>query len=101
MTEASSTQPPDQKQNARFRRCLLVVRTIRLLCLAGAIWIGFDNHWAGLAWIPIGVLLILAIVESLVGWICAFFIHLAVVFNRYRLAYEFSRMSPATRELFL
>ena len=98
MNEGSSIHQPNQKQITRRRRAALFVRSVRLLCLAAAIWIGCDYHWVGLAWIPIGVLLVLAIVGNFVGWICAFVIHLGVVFNMYRLAYEFSRMSPATRE---
>jgi hypothetical protein len=101
MNEASNMQPPNQKQVARDRRIVLLVRSVRLLCLAVAIWIGYDNHWAGFAWIPVGVLLILAIVGNIASWICAFLIHLKVVYNMYQLSNELSRMSPATREQFL
>lgn len=101
MNEASNIQPPDQKQITRDRRIVLFVRSVRLLCLAVAIWIGYDNHWAGLVWIPIGILLIFAIVGNILAWICAFLIHLKGVYHMYRLSYELSRMSPATRERFL
>ena len=69
--------------------------------MAAAIWIGCDYHWVGLAWIPIGVLLILAIVGNLVPWICASFIRFGRLCLMYQLAYNFSRMSPMGRERML
>jgi hypothetical protein len=90
-----------QPKITRHHRISLFVRSVRLLCLIAAIWIGYDNNWAGPAWIPIAVLLILAIAGNLVGYTCAFLVHLMLVFHMYRIAYELSRMSPATRERYL
>lgn len=94
-------QPVDQKRVAQFRQNMMFIRSLRLLCLVVAIWIGCANNWAGLAWIPIGILLILAYVGNLVGYICAFLIHLRVVYCMYRIAHDFSHMSPGIRERFL
>ena len=101
MNEARNAQPPDQERITRHRWVLPFIRSVRLLCLAAAIWIGCDYHWAGLAWIPIGVLLTLAVVGNLVGWICAFLIHLHVIFQAYRIARDFRYLSATQRESML
>ena len=94
-------QPIDQKRVVQFRQNMLFIGSLRLLCLVVAIGIGYDNNWAGLAWIPIGILLVLAIVGNLLGYICAFLIHLRVVYCMYRIAHDLSHMAPATRARFL
>ena len=87
--------------DAKWRRALLFVWAIRLLCFFGAVWIGFESHWSGFAWIPIGVLFILAVVGDCVEWICAFFIHLRVIFQAYRIAHDLRYVSAAQRESML
>ena len=81
----------------RDRRILPFVRSVRFFCLTVAIWIGYENHWVGLAWIPIGALLILAIVGNLAAWICAFQIYLSVIFWRLRGVYEVHRTARVFR----
>ena len=101
MNEARIIQPIDQEQIAGKRRCLLYVRVVRLLCFAAAVWIGFENHWSGLAWIPIGALLVVAISGFVTVRVCTLVIHMLVIFETYRLAREFSHLSATDRERLL
>ena len=89
---------PEDRNIAPGRGLVLYIRSVRLLCLALAIWIGFTNHWSGMAWIPVGALLMVAIVAKVATGVCAIPIRLRLVYQFYRIAYEYSRMSPATRE---
>lgn len=99
MNEAGTTQPLDQEQVARKRRALLYVRVLRMFCFASAVWIGFENHWSGLAWIPVGALLFVAIVARVSAWICRWVIHLFVIFWRFRLSIEFYLLARKYRHL--
>jgi hypothetical protein len=101
MNEAGIIQPIDQEQVTRKRRCLLYVRVVRLLCFAAAVWIGFEKHWSGLAWIPIGALFVVAVSGFVAARICRSVIHLLVICNIYRLAREFSHLSATDRERLL
>ena len=101
MNEARIIQPIDQEQVAGKRRCLLYVRIVRLLCFAAAVWIGFEKHWSGLAWIPIGALLVVAVSGFVAARIFRLVIHLLVICNTYRLAREFSHLSATDRERLL
>ena len=60
-----------------------------------------ESHWSGFAWIPIGALFILAVVGDYVEWICAFLIHLKVIYQAYRIARDFRHLSVAQRESML
>jgi hypothetical protein len=101
MNEARIIKPLDQEQAASKRRGLLCARVLRLLCLAVAVWIGFENHWSGLAWIPIGALLVIAISGFIAIRVCTFLLHLLLVYKMYRLAWEFSHLSTKDRERLL
>lgn len=80
------------------RSLQLYFYSVRILCLVGAIWIGFASHWSGLAWIPVGALLMVAIVAKVATGIGGIPIRLKLVYQMYRLAHELSLMSPTTRE---
>jgi hypothetical protein len=98
MSEEGAKQPSSEDSQRRYFR---FVRTFRLLCFTSAVVIGFGMHWSGLAWIPIGVLLFLAIFGFVAGKFCDLFFRVAAIYYRYLTARDFSRMSPANRELFL
>ena len=83
------------------RRHFRFVLTFRLLSFASAVVIGFWTHWSGLAWIPIGILLVLAIFGFVAGKACDLLFRIQSVYYLYRLAHEYARMSSADRELLL
>jgi hypothetical protein len=75
-----------------------------LLCFAAALCIGFENHWSGLAWIPVAVLLFVAVVARVSVWVWVGVIRLRwwfVIIERYRLARKLSHFSARDRERLL
>jgi hypothetical protein len=92
---------PDDRRFIPDRRFALYFHTVRLLCLAAAIWIGFASPSSGLAWILVGALLVIAIVERVATGVCAIPVRIMLVYQMYRLAYHFSRLSPKDRERLL
>jgi hypothetical protein len=92
---------PDAKQAVPDPRALFYFRSVRILCLIAAILIGFASHWSGPAMIAVGALLMVAIVGRIATGVCAIPVRLMLVFQMYRLAYHFSRLSPKDRERLL
>jgi hypothetical protein len=98
MGEVSKMQPLSEDSQRRYFR---FIYTFRVLSFGSAVVIGFATHWSGLAWIPIGVLLVLAIFGFVAGKVCDVLFRVATFYHLYWLARDFSRMSPANRELLL
>jgi hypothetical protein len=101
MTKSETNPKADQKRAASEKRGRFCARVLQMLCFALAVWIGFDNHWSGLAWIPIGALLVVAISGFIAIRICTFLLHLLVVCNMYRLTWGFMQLPTAARERWL
>jgi hypothetical protein len=98
MGEVRVIQPLSEDSRRRYFR---FVRIFRLLSFALAIVIGFWTHWSGLAWIPIGILLVLAIFGFVAGKACDVLFRIQTLYCLYWLARDYARMSPADRELLL
>ena len=98
MGEVRVMQPLSEDSRRRHFRFVL---TFRLLSFASVVVIGFWTHWSGLAWIPILILLVLAIFGFVAGKACDLLFRIQTLYYQDRLAREYSRMSPANRELLL
>jgi len=101
MLESKTRKPRDPEDIALIRRVMLYVGILRLFCLAAAFWIGFQNHWSGLAWFPIAVLLAFAASGFVTGKFCTLLIHLVAIYDMHRLTHKYLRMSVANRERLL